>query len=208
MSFVDPLPFAFMLPPLSLLSVASGLGAVADRFGVSWPLLTAQIVNFGLVMAVLYYWALRPILATLEQRQAKIREGLEYAKAMEAQRAACQRECADSLQEATEQAQALLQEAKALAHQELEHQRSLTAQRVSSMLQEAQSLMAIEQQKAVQALQNQMTHLVLRATERVLQQSLTPQQQDQFLEKAASNLEALSAGPSVQSGSVSPSPSR
>ena len=39
---------------------------IARTFGVDWPHLIAQMVSFGIVCAVLYRFAYRPVLAMLE----------------------------------------------------------------------------------------------------------------------------------------------
>ena len=44
--------------------------------------LIAQMVNFIIVAVVLYKFAVKPIAATLDERQQKISEGLQYAEEM------------------------------------------------------------------------------------------------------------------------------
>ena len=45
------------------------IGEIARTFGVDWPHLLAQFVSFGIVCAVLYWYAYTPILQILEARQ-------------------------------------------------------------------------------------------------------------------------------------------
>ena len=45
-----------------------------DNFGVQGDLLVAQIINFCLVSYVLYRFAIKPVLKTVEERQKKISE--------------------------------------------------------------------------------------------------------------------------------------
>ena len=55
------------------------LGDVARTFGVDWPHLGAQIVSFGIVCAVLYALAYKPVLRMLEARRQQIAAGLANA---------------------------------------------------------------------------------------------------------------------------------
>jgi len=45
-------------------------------FGVHWKLLVIQMVNFTLLLALLYYFAYKPILGMLESREKKITESV------------------------------------------------------------------------------------------------------------------------------------
>ena len=55
---------------------------LAGQFGVDFPFLAAQVLNFGIVALILYQFAFKPVLATLDQRQKKISDGLQYAEEM------------------------------------------------------------------------------------------------------------------------------
>ena len=61
------------------------IGEIARTFGVDWPHLGAQIISFGIVCAVLYKFAYRPVLAMLEQRRQQIAHGLANAEKIKAE---------------------------------------------------------------------------------------------------------------------------
>ena len=50
-----------------------------DKFGVELPFLIAQIINFVVVAFVLYKFAFKPVLETIEERQKKISDGLKFS---------------------------------------------------------------------------------------------------------------------------------
>ena len=58
---------------------------IARTFGVDWPHLLAQIVSFGIVCALLYLLAYKPILAILEARRQQIADGLANADEIKAE---------------------------------------------------------------------------------------------------------------------------
>src|SRR3954447_3459154 len=71
-----------------VIAVAQGGGQiaqVAETFGVDWPHLLAQIVSFGIVCAVLYAFAYKPILAMLATRREQIAQGLANAAKIKAE---------------------------------------------------------------------------------------------------------------------------
>jgi F-type H+-transporting ATPase subunit b len=49
-------------------------------FGINWHLLLIQAVNFGLLLGVLTYFLYKPILRIIDERQAKIAEGVRTAQ--------------------------------------------------------------------------------------------------------------------------------
>ena len=49
---------------------------IARTFGVDWPHLTAQIISFGIVCALLYWLAYQPVLRMLDERRRQIAQGL------------------------------------------------------------------------------------------------------------------------------------
>lgn len=50
-------------------------------FGIDWKLLLLQIFNFGVVLLVLRKYLYRPLIAMLDERNAKLKKGVEDAVA-------------------------------------------------------------------------------------------------------------------------------
>jgi F-type H+-transporting ATPase subunit b len=54
-----------------------------STFHIDWKLMIAQIVNFGLVLAILYWLATKPLGKLIKDRTKEITDGLENAKKAE-----------------------------------------------------------------------------------------------------------------------------
>ncbi len=52
---------------------------IIHAFGIDWRLIVIQIFNFGILVAVLWYFLYTPILKLLSEREAKIKKGVEDA---------------------------------------------------------------------------------------------------------------------------------
>ena len=52
-----------------------------EAFGVNWKLLLTQAFNFGVLLTVLWYFLYRPVLKMIDDRRAKIAEGVQNAEA-------------------------------------------------------------------------------------------------------------------------------
>ena len=91
------------------------LEQVASTFGVDWPHLLAQIVSFGIVCAVLWVLAYKPILAMLEARREQIASGLANAAKIKAELARIEVERQEVLRRADDEGKGLIADARAAA---------------------------------------------------------------------------------------------
>lgn len=55
------------------------MSELLSKLGIDWKLLIAQIINFLVLLFVLYKFAYGPVLAMLDKRQKKIEKGLKDA---------------------------------------------------------------------------------------------------------------------------------
>src|SRR5688572_28351867 len=92
------------------LFVAPGLALAADAGGglisVDWSL-AVQMVNFLALLAILYRFLYKPLLAKMEERSVAIKNALEAADAARAEAARQQEENAGRLRAAYAEAQAI-----------------------------------------------------------------------------------------------------
>ena len=56
------------------------MGQTLQTLGIYWPKLVAQMINFAIVLFVLWKFAYRPVLALLEDRRRRIAEAMENAE--------------------------------------------------------------------------------------------------------------------------------
>ena len=94
---------------------AGQIEQIARTFGVDWTHLGAQIVSFGIVCAVLYALAYKPILRMLDDRRQQIAAGLANAEKIKAELARIEAERQDVLRKADAEGKALIEDARAAA---------------------------------------------------------------------------------------------
>ena len=106
---------------------------IAHTFGVDWPHLTAQIVSFSIVCALLYRLAYAPILAMLAKRRELIAQGLVNTEKINAALAAIQLQREQIIAAARQEAEQLVDEGRAVARRIREqeaHRANASADRV------------------------------------------------------------------------------
>ena len=161
---------------------------LAEAFGVQTELLIAQIVNFCLVTYLLYRFAVKPTLRTVEARQKKIEEGLRFAEEMKAKQASSERERVEVLKKAQADAQALLASTKAEGERYLAEQREAAEAKVLQLTEQARHAMEGERSVMLKEAKAEIITLTVATTERLLSGILTDEMRTKLNEQAAALL--------------------
>ncbi len=169
---------------------SNAITRLMDTFGVQWNLLVAQIINFCLVAYVLYRFAIKPVLKTVEERQKKISEGLQYAEDMKAQLASAEQERLVLLKKAQEDAQSLFAKTKQESETYLQQQKQIAEQKIEQMFIQAQNTIDSERRKMLVETKTEVAHLVIATTERVLKDVLTSEMREQVNKKVSEKMDS------------------
>ena len=162
--------------------------AVAKTFGVTWPTLIAQMVNFLLVTYVLYKFAIKPILATYDERQKKIADGLQYAEEMKAQLLEAEKERLEKIKEAVAEAQKILGDARDQSKAMLEQKIQEASAQAESLIRKAGEATELERQKMLDEVKSEVARLVVETTARVLDKELSSEDKERYSNAVAENL--------------------
>jgi F-type H+-transporting ATPase subunit b len=161
---------------------------ITDKFGVELPTLIAQMVNFCIVALVLYKFAVKPIAATLEERQQKIADGLQYAEEMKVQLAAADRERAEKIKEAAVAAQSILAESREQSKEMIEQKTQEAAAQAEAIIRKASEATELERQKMLSDVRQEVARLVVATSATVLSRDLSDAEKQTFSDSAAKEL--------------------
>jgi F-type H+-transporting ATPase subunit b len=164
------------------------LEQIARTFGVDWQHLIAQIISFGIVCFVLYRFAYRPVLATLEKRRQQIAESLSNAEKIKAELARTEAQRQEKMAEVDAQATKMIEEARAAAKrvQELETQKAIAA--AEQIMVKAREAAEREHDRMLAELKREIGRLVVQTTATVTGKILTSEDQQRLAEEAAKQL--------------------
>ncbi|TVP80888.1 MAG: ATP synthase F0 subunit B [Puniceicoccaceae bacterium] len=184
------LPFGLFAAGDAAASEASGnaLTEIATGFGVTLPTLIAQMINFIIVAVVLYFFAVKPIAATLDERQQKIADGLQYAEEMKTQLAEAERERAEKVKQAAIDAQAILTEAREQSKEMIEQKTQEAAAQAEAILRKASEATELERQKMLADVRQEVARLVVATSSKVLARDLSEGEKQSFSDSAAKEL--------------------
>lgn len=170
---------------------ATGLTKITQDFGISVPNILAQILSFSVVAFVLWRFAFKPVVATLDDRQQKIASGLQYAEEMKSKLQAANEESSALLKKAQLEATRIIEEARKTAKDHLEKQTKEASAKVSDVLAKGQQAIELEHKKMVADARSEIARLVVATTERVLAKKLTDADRGAYNDAAARELTAV-----------------
>lgn len=169
-------------------SILDTFRAIFKKFDVTWPTLIAQMINFILVAFILYRFAVKPVMATLDERQQKIAEGLQYAEEMKDQLAATERERALKVQEAVVEAQRILGETRDQAKEMIEAKTQEAAAQAEAIIRKASEATELERQKMLSEVRQEVARLVVETSAKVLTRELSADEKASYSNAAAKEL--------------------
>ncbi|HEX8994032.1 MAG TPA: F0F1 ATP synthase subunit B [Candidatus Paceibacterota bacterium] len=88
------------------------MSALLSAFGLDWRLLLVNIINFGLLLFALWYFLYAPIMRILEERRAKVAQGVIDAQHAEEKLAEIEESRAGILSQAGQEADEVLANAR------------------------------------------------------------------------------------------------
>lgn len=169
---------------------AGTIAKMAGQFGVTWPLLTAQIINFCIVVFILYRFAFRPVLRTIDDRQKKISDGLNYAEEMKKKLDESEKYYSEMVSKATHEAQQIIHQAREKAKSHLEEQAQEAVNRAESMMKKANESIELERKKMMKSVRNEIKDLAVEVACKALGKTISDADRKTFNQNAAKELSA------------------
>lgn len=173
---------------LAALEAHAAEPGLVEKFGLEPKYILIQAFSFLIVMAVLYRFAIKPTIATMEERAVKIGAGLKYAEEMQAKLAAAQQESAAIVKKSQVEASRIVDDARHTAKDYLDKQTREAAAKASEIMSKAQQAIELEQKKMLADARSEIARLVVITTERVLAQKLSDTERAAYNEAAAREL--------------------
>jgi len=185
-------PFPAMLPILlAVTEAAHESGGIAEQFGLEPKYVIMQVISFLILFGVLYFFGIKPTIATMEERNKKISDGLKHAEETAARLAAAQTESAAIIKAAQLDAQKAIEEARKAAKEFGDKQQAEAVSRAADMLTKAQQAIELEHKKMLEQARGEIARLVVKTTEQVLAKKLSDADRAAYNDSAAKELASL-----------------
>ncbi len=151
--------------------------------GINLPGLVTQLVGFLILFAVLYKLLYGPITRALDDRSTKIRESLEAADRAQEQAASSADRVEEELNEARQQGQVLIAEARDAAANFRQQEEARTRSDMEDLLERARAEIERERDAAVEEVRQEFAGLAISAAERVVERSLDADAHSELIDR-------------------------
>lgn len=161
-----------------------------SELGIDWRSLATQLISFSVVFYVLWRFAYRPIFAMLQMRHEKITESLANAEKIKVELAKTEADRRKILADAGDQANGLIDEARAAAARvrETETQKAVAA--AEQIVVKAREAAAQDHARMLAELKREVGRLVVQTTATVTGKVLTPDDQKRLAQETEQHLTA------------------
>lgn len=155
-----------------------------EALGIDVKLFLGQIINFLILLLILWLFAYKPILKMLNDRREKVAKSLENAKEIEEKLAETEARTKEMISRAQKDTATMLEESSKAATYEKKEIIAAARDQSAREIEKAKKAITEEKELAQKTLQKEMTQLVGLATEKILSKTPAANLQQQAIDQA------------------------
>jgi F-type H+-transporting ATPase subunit b len=165
-----------------------------EGLGINLPSLLAQIVNFGILLGILYLVAYKPIIRMLDERSRKIKESVEQTEVIKEQAAQAETEVKKRLDAAVREGQGIIAKAEKTGEEVRQQARQEARQEAESIIARARAEIKRERDEAIDDLRKEFADLAVLAAGKVIERSLDKETHRELIDKVLDESATLRKG--------------
>lgn len=162
-----------------------------EALGINLPGLIAQIVNFLILLVLIYLFAYKRVIKMLDERSKRIKESMEQTESIKQEMARTEEKVEAQLDVARREGQALIAMAAQAGEQLREEARQEARRETEALIVRARQQIQLERDQALDELRRQFVDVAILAAEKVIKESLDKQKHQQLIEEVLEESAAL-----------------
>jgi len=151
---------------------AAESAGLLGTLGIDYKLFLAQLVNFGVVLFVIWKFVYGPLMKVLDERSAKIEQGLKDAEESAKLRSASAEDRDRTIAEARVQAREIIERANADAAAAADDKVRKAKEEVERIVLQGKDQLHTEREKMLRDAQGELAGLLVAATEKIARERL------------------------------------
>lgn len=164
------------------------------KLGISPAILLAQIINFVVLLGLLYLLAYKPIMRMLDERSRKVKESMDQTEYIKQQAILAEEETKKRIEAASKEGQEVITRATRTG-EELRQQAQLEAKKDGeALITRARVEIQRERDEAIGELRREFADLTVMAAEKVIDRSLDKEAHRQLIDKVLEEASTLKKG--------------
>jgi F-type H+-transporting ATPase subunit b len=168
--------------------------AFFDAFGVDLPKLIFQVINFLLLLYLLNRFLFKSVLKLLDERQAKIKKGLEDAETAARDRELARAEREAAVDEARTEAQAMIARANKIAEDSRTEILAEAKAQAEKLTEKARAEIVAEKEKAMAEIRSQVADLALDAAAKLVESQMDAPTQRRLVQRFLAEVKPSTKG--------------
>ncbi len=154
-----------------------------EGLGINLPTLVAQIVNFTILLGLLYLVAYKPIMRMLDERSRKIKESMDQTEFIKEQATNAEEAVKQQLETAGKEGQEVIAQAVRTGEEMRREAQQEARQEAESLIARARVEIQRERDEALDELRRGFTDLAILAAGKVIERSLDKKAHHQLIDK-------------------------
>ena len=157
--------------------------SIITDFHVDWRLLLAQLVNFSVVVAILYYFVFKPVISKMTERSDRIAQGLKDAENSRLSFDNSELEASRLIKDARAQSEAIIVEANRRAIDNQTATIKATKEQIATVIRQEKEQIAQERAQVEKELRLEGLALATELAEKILSRKMDAAGDDDFINK-------------------------
>jgi len=153
------------------------------ELGISWQGLLGQIINFVLLLVLLYFIGYKPIRKMLDERSTRIKEGIDQAELAKEAAARAEEEVQRRLDEARKDGQLILAQASEMGERLKAEAREEARREAEALIVRARAEIGMERDEAIDRLRQEFADLAILAAEKVIKETLDKERHRRLIQE-------------------------
>lgn len=163
------------------------MSELLSKLGIDWKLLIAQIINFLILLFVLYKFAYGPIVAMLEKRQKKIEKGLADADEAHKKLKESEERQKEMLRKARTEAKKIVEKSHVQAEKSKSEILAESREQSEKIISDAKAEIEREKQKTIAEIKSEIGGLAAAAAEKVIGEKIDDRKDKKLIESVISD---------------------
>lgn len=154
-----------------------------NTFHIDWKLIIAQLINFVIVLGVLYKFAYKPVLAMLNDRSEKIDKSLDDAKKIEEKLAATEADHKEVIAQARREASEIIEKGNKLSEEKRAEMLVRAKEEIGQVINKEKEKMQAEKAETLKEIRTEVADLVAQSLEKILEKKFSEKDDHELIKK-------------------------
>ena len=165
-----------------------------EGLGISLPTLLAQIINFAILLGLLYLVAYKPIMRMLDERSRRVKESMEQTELIKQQAERAEEEVKKQLEVAGKEGMEMVARAMRSGEEVRQKAQQDAKKDAEALITRARAEIQRERDGAIDELRKEFADLTIMAAGKVIEKSLDKQTHRKLIDKVLEETQTLKKG--------------